>query len=68
VVDSIIYGSKNTQRRLLAELLTLQGPQRDIAVDQLINQARKLNDPSRLQMLINVLTTSGVMSQAPQNQ
>lgn len=67
LIDSIIYGSRNTQRKLLAELLTLQGSQRDVAVDRLISEARKINDPTRLQRLTQILTTGGVLSQAPQN-
>lgn len=65
-VDSIIYGSKNTQRRLLSEILTMQGPERDRIVSQLLQEAQRLDDPTLLQTLTQMGVTGGVMSQAPQ--
>ncbi|MGB1566640.1 MAG: hypothetical protein ACPHA6_13460 [Paracoccaceae bacterium] len=65
-VDSIIYGSKNTQRRLLSEILTMQGPERDRIVSQLLQEAQRLDDPTLLQTLAQMGVTGGVMTQAPQ--
>ena len=65
-VDSIIYGSKNTQRRLLSEILTMQGPERDKIVSQLLQEAQRLDDPTLSQTLAKMFFTGAVMSQAPQ--
>jgi len=63
-MDEILYGTGNI-RREIAEILTLQGSERDRVVSQLLNEASKLQDKTKIQKLSEMLTQVGLMSATP---
>ncbi len=64
IMDEIQFGTGNI-RREIAEILTLQGPERDKVVSQLLKEAARIEDKTKLQRLTNVLTQVGLMSATP---
>ena len=64
IMDEIMYGTGNI-RREIGEILTLQGPERDAVVAQLLGEASKLQDKTKLQNLTNMLTQVGLMASTP---
>ena len=64
IMDEILYGTGNI-RREIAEILTLQGSERDRVVSQLLNEASKLQDKTKIQKLSEMLTQVGLMSATP---
>ena len=66
VIDEVLYGPRRSNmNRQIGELLSLQGEQRDAAVGALLQEARRLDDPTRTQAIVEALTTFGVMTAAP---
>ena len=45
--------------------MSLQGDQRDAAVSALMTEARRLDDPTRAQAIIEALTTAGMLTASP---
>lgn len=67
VIDEILYGPRRSNvNRQIGEILSLQGQQRDMAVRSLLDEARRLNDPTRAQSIIEALTTFGGLTATPQ--
>jgi hypothetical protein len=64
IMDEVMYGTGNI-RREIGEILTLQGPERDAVVAQLLGEASKLQDKTKLQNLTNMLTQVGLMASTP---
>ena len=64
IMDEIMYGTGNI-RREIGEILTLQGPERDAVVAQLLGEASKLQNKTKLQNLTNMLTQVGLMASTP---
>ena len=64
IMDEVMYGTGNI-RREIGEILTLQGPERDAVVAQLLGEASKLQDKTKLQKLTNMLTQIGLMASTP---
>ena len=66
VIDEVLYGRRRSNmNRQIGELLSLQGEQRDAAVGALLQEARRLDDPTRTQAIVEALTTFGVLTAAP---
>tara|TARA_R110001632_G_scaffold108989_1_gene219063 strand:+ start:714 stop:2669 length:1956 start_codon:yes stop_codon:yes gene_type:complete len=66
VIDEVLYGPRRSNmNRQIGELLSLQGEQRNSAVSALLQEARRLDDPTRAQAIVEALTTFGVMTAAP---
>jgi len=64
IMDEVMYGTGNI-RREIGEILTLQGSERDAVVAQLLGEASKLQDKTKLQNLTNMLTQVGLMASTP---
>ena len=64
IMDEIMYGTGNI-RREIGEILTLQGSDRDAVVRQLLVEASKLQDKTKLQRLTDMLTQVGLMASTP---
>lgn len=66
LIDEVLYGRSAGQlNRSLGELLSLQGPQRDAAVNTLLRASRTMQDPTRAQQIVEALFTAGVLTAAP---
>lgn len=66
VINEVLYGRRRSNmNRQIGELLSLQGEQRDAAVSALLQEARRLDDPTRTQAIVEALTTFGVLTAAP---
>jgi hypothetical protein len=63
MIDEVLYGSRRSNlNREIGELLTMQGAERDKIVPILLNEAKRLQDPTRAQQIVDALTTAGVMT------
>jgi hypothetical protein len=61
IIDEIMYGKKRANlNREIGELLSMQGADRDIIVPVLLQEAKRLQDPTLLQQVIDALTTFGI--------
>lgn len=66
LIDEVLYGRRaGALNRSLGELLSMQGPQRDIAVNRLLRAARDMEDKTRAQQIVEQLFTAGVLTTAP---
>lgn len=66
VIDEVLYGPRRSNlNRQIGEILSLQGEARDRAVGALLQEARTLDDPTRLQSIVEALTTTGGLVAAP---
>jgi hypothetical protein len=66
VINEVLYGPRRSgMNRQIGEILSLQGDQRDAAVSALLTEARRLDDPTRAQAIIEALTTAGVLTASP---
>lgn len=65
-INEVLYGPRrSSMNRQIGEILSLQGDQRDAAVSALMTEARRLDDPTRAQAIIETLTTAGVLTASP---
>lgn len=64
IIDEIKFG-KGDAKRDIATLMTLQGADRDAAVNLMLQKAVELKTPTQKQRLANILAQIGVMSAAP---
>ena len=64
IMDEIMYGTGNI-RREIGEILTLQGPERDAVVAQLLKESSKIQDKTKFQRLTDMLAQVGLMTVAP---
>jgi hypothetical protein len=63
MINEVLYGSRRSNlNREIGELLTMQGAERDKIVPILLNEAKRLQDPTRAQQIVDALTTAGVMT------
>lgn len=62
MIDEVLYGSSKNINRQIGELLTMQGADRDKIVPLLLNEAQRLQNPTRAQQIVDALTTAGVMT------
>ena len=61
IIDEIMYGKRRANlNREIGELLSMQGADRDIIVPVLLQEAKRLQDPTRAQQVIDALTTFGL--------
>ena len=66
IMNQIVYGTRQSRaNRELGEMLSMQGPQRDQLVRELVAEARRIDDPTASQKLLQFLTTAGVLTAAP---
>ena len=66
VINEFRYGPRRSSiNRQIGEILSLQGDQRDAAVNALLTEARRLDDPTRAQAIVEALITSGVLVASP---
>ena len=66
IMNQIVYGTRQSKaNRELGEMLSKQGPQRDQLVRELVAEARRIDDPTASQKLLQFLTTAGVLTAAP---
>ena len=66
VIDEVLYGPRRSNiNREIGVILSLQGAQRDAVVSALLEEARRLDDPTRLQSIVEALTTAGALVAAP---
>jgi uncharacterized protein YbjQ (UPF0145 family) len=64
ILDEIMYGTGDI-RKEIGEILTLQGAERDQIVGQLLSQASKMQDKTKLEGLTNMLTQVGLIAGTP---
>lgn len=65
MINEIVYGSRRSNlNRQIGELLTMQGAERDKIVPILLEEARRLEDPTRMQEIVEALTTFGALTYA----
>ena len=63
MINEVLYGSRRSNlNREIGQLLTMQGAERDKIVPILLNEAQRLQDPTRAQQIVDALTTAGVMT------
>ena len=63
MIDDVLYGSRRSNlNREIGELLTMQGAERDKVVPILLQEARRLQDPTRAQQIVEALTTAGAIT------
>jgi len=56
-----MYGKRRSNlNREIGELLSMQGADRDIIVPILLQEAKRLQDPTRAQQVLDALTTFGL--------
>ena len=61
IIDEIMYGKRRANlNREIGELLSMQGADRDIIVPVLLQEAKRLQDPTRAQQVLDALTTFGL--------
>ena len=61
MIDEVLYGAKRSNlNREIGELLSMQGADRDRLVPVLLQEAKRLQDPTRAQQVIDALTTFGL--------
>lgn len=66
LIDEILYGrSASKLNRSLGELLSMQGQQRDVAVERLLRAARDMQDTTRAQQIVEALFTAGALTSVP---
>jgi hypothetical protein len=66
VIDEVLYGPRRSNlNREIGQILSLQGDARDRAVNALLEEGRKLNDPTRFQSIVDAVTTVGGLTAAP---
>ena len=66
VIDEILYGARRSNiNRQIGEILSLQGDQRDMAVQALLSEAQRLENPTRARQIIEALTTAAGVAAAP---
>ena len=64
IMDEIMYGTGDI-RKEIGQILTLQGAERDAIVGQLLSQASKMQDKTKLEGLTNMLTQVGLIASTP---
>lgn len=65
MINEIVYGSRRSNlNKQIGELLTMQGAERDKIVPILLEEARRLEDPTRMQKIVEALTTLGALTYA----
>ena len=63
MINEVLYGTRRSNlNRQIGELLTMQGAERDKIVPILLQEARRLEDPTRAQQIVDALTTAGVIT------
>jgi hypothetical protein len=63
MINEVLYGSRRSNlNREIGELLTMQGAERDKIVPILLNEAKRLQDPTRAQQIVDALTTAGLIT------
>ena len=66
VIDEVLFGSaRSTLNRDIGRILSLQGAERDAAVNVLLRGARDLEDKTRAQQIIEQLFTAGALTLTP---
>ena len=61
MIDEVLYGAKRSNlNRQIGELLSMQGADRDRLVPVLLQEAKRLQDPTRAQQVFDALTTFGL--------
>jgi hypothetical protein len=66
LIDEILYGrSARNLNRSLGELLSMQGQQREVAVNRLLRAARDMQDTTRAQQIVEALFTAGALTSVP---
>ncbi len=65
VIDNILFGPRRgTVNREIGQLLSLQGDARNRAVTALLAEAKTLNDPTRLQQIVEAVATASGLTYA----
>lgn len=66
VIDEVLYGPRRSNlNREIGQILSLQGDARDRAVSALLEEGRRLNNPTRFQSIVDAVTTVGGLTAAP---
>lgn len=66
IINEILYGSsRSVVNRQIGQLLSLQGAERDAAVRALLNEARRLENPTRTRQITEALVTAGSIGLIP---
>jgi len=66
VVDELLFGTaRSTLNRDIGRILSLQGAERDAAVNVLLRGARNMQDKTRAQQIIEQLFSAGALSTVP---
>ncbi len=61
MIDEVLYGAKRSNlNRQIGELLSMQGADRDRLVPVLLQEAKRLQDPTRAQQITDALVTFGL--------
>jgi hypothetical protein len=61
MIDEVLYGAKRSNlNREIGELLSMQGVDRDRLVPVLLQEAKRLQDPTRAQQITDALVTFGL--------
>jgi hypothetical protein len=68
MIDEVLYGAKRSNlNRQIGELLSMQGADRDRLVPVLLQEAKRLQDPTRAQQVVDALTTFGLTTYGAQS-
>jgi len=68
MIDEVLYGAKRSNlNREIGELLSMQGADRDRLVPVLLQEAKRLQDPTRAQQITDALVTFGLTTYGAQS-
>ena len=68
MIDEVLYGAKRSNlNRQIGELLSMQGADRDRLVPVLLQEAKRLQDPTRAQQITDALVTFGLTTYGAQS-
>ena len=64
ITNEILYGGRTEINKQIGQILTLQGEERDQVVRFLLNEAARLEDPTKTQQIVDAFTQAGLIGTA----
>lgn len=66
ITNEILYGGRTELNKQIGQILTLQGKERDQVVQFLLNEAQRLDDPTKMQQIVDAFAQAGLFTTAGQ--
>lgn len=64
ITNEILYGGRTEVNKQIGQILTLQGQERDQVVRFLLNEAARLENPTKTQQIVDAFTQAGLIGTA----